>query len=269
MKKLVVEDVKVGVSEGGMACGPVPGSVIAEACIRDLEEGTEKFYSLSEVDGIPNFCITDESTYDRQIEEVDDEEFWDMLSAHCVEGIGDYQDIFDNQEEMERQDPEHLLIWKYLIFLVRADEDEVEKLKAASVGKCLGDFEIPISDVEQDYLDDMVDEESEDDEAETLEDLIDGLSDAFSGLVIDTRNMDLEEGESPEGSYSSEVFFKEGQNEYKLKYSFEVNSEAEILYVSVPDVEKLVGNEYIPCPEGEVSAEKICEVLNGEMNSWL
>lgn len=269
MKKLFVEDVKVGVSKGGMACGPVSGSVVAEVCIRDLDEGIMKYYSLTEVEGIPNFIETDESTYDRQIEEIDDEEFWNMLSAHCVEGVGDYWDIFDKQEELALRDPEHLLIWKYLIYMVRAGWDEIEQLKADSVGKCLGDFDIPISDLERDYLDDMADEESENEDPETLEQMIDDLSDEYSGLVIDTSGMDLEEGETVEGSYSCEDSFREGQNEYRMKYDFYVNDDASISYVGMPVIEKLVGEKYVPCPEGEVSAERICEVLRENMNGWL
>ena len=94
MKKLLVEDVKVGTTEGSIACGPVGGNVIAEICLRDMEEGTVKYHSLAEVDGIPNFIETEVSTFDRQIaDDPDDEEFWNMLSEHCVEGIGDYADI--------------------------------------------------------------------------------------------------------------------------------------------------------------------------------
>ncbi len=267
MKKLLIEDVKVGVSKGGMACGPVPGSVVAEVCLRDMEEGVVKYDSLVEVEGIPNFFETDESTYDRQIDEVDDEAFWDMLSEHTASEFSDYVGFFDYQEELEKHDPEHLLIWKYLIYMARASWDEVEQMKAKSVGKCLGDFEIPVCDVEQEYLDDMADEESEEDES--LEKMIEDLSDEFSGLEIDTSGMDLEEGDTAEGTYFSDIFFKEGQGEYKLKYSFEVDDEAEIMYVNVPEVEKKVGEEYVPCPEGEVSAERICEVLRETMNGWL
>lgn len=155
MKKFLVEDVKVGATEGGIACGPVGGNVIAEVCLRDMEEGTVKYHCLTEADGIPNFIETEVSTFDRQIaDDPDDEEFWNMLSECCTEGICDYRDIFDNQEEMKLRDPESLLIMKYLICLVRADRDKAEQLKAKSIGKCLGDFDIPVSDLEQEYLDD-------------------------------------------------------------------------------------------------------------------
>ena len=277
MKKLFVEDVKVGVSKGGMACGPVSGSVVAEVCIRDLEEKTVKYYSLSEVEGIPNFFETDDSTYDRQIEELDDEEFWEMLSTHAVDGFSDYVDVFENQEDMELHDSDLLLIWKYLVYMVRADWDEIEELKAESVGKCLGDFEIPVSDVEQEYLDDMADEETEneteneteDEGPETMEEMISALNDEFSGLEIRTSEMNLEEGETAEGSYSAEVDFSEGQNDYKMEYGFDVNDEAEIMFVETPKVKKLVGDEYVLCPDGEVSIKRIYEVLRDELDSWL
>ncbi len=267
MKKLLIEDVRVGVSKGGMACGPVSGSVVAEVCLRDLEEGTMKYDSLVEVEGIPNFFETEVSTYDQQIEEVDDEAFWDMLSEHAASDFSGYVGFFENQEELELHDPEHLLIWKYLVYMVRASWEDVDKMKTQSVGKCLGDFEIPICDLEQEYLDDLADEEDE--EEKTLEEMIDDLSNEFEGLEIDTSDLELEEGETPEGTYSSEVYFQEGEGDYKLKYSFDVDDDGDILYVSVPDVEKLVGKEYVPCPDGEVSAERICEVLRDELNSWV
>lgn len=269
MKKLFVEDVKVGVSRGGMACGPVSGSVVAEVCIRDLEKETAKYYSLTEVEGVPNFFETDESTYDRQIEEVDDEEFWDMLSAHTAGDFSDYYGVYANQEEFELHDPEHLLVWKYLIYMVRADKDEIEQLKADSVGKCLGDFEIPVCDVEQEYLDDIADGETEEVKSDVIENLLEDIREEFVGLTVNTSGMDLEENESPEGYYSSNVIFREGQNEYKLEYNLDVDEKAKITYVGKPICKMLVGEEYISCPEGKVDADKIAEVLRDELNSWL
>lgn len=269
MKKLFVEDVKVGVSRGGMACGPVSGSVVAEVCIRDLEEETVKYYSLTEVEGIPNFFETDVSTYDQQIEEVDDEEFWDMLSEHTASDFTDYVDVYANQEEMELHDPDHLLIWKYLIYMVRADEGGVEQLKAKSVGKCLGDFEIPVCDVEQEYLDENG-EELEDTEPDDQESLLERLNDEFSGSAIDMSNFDdLDEDESPAACYSSYVKFHEGDKDYQLQYSFWVNDDAEITSIDWPTCEKLIGEKYEACPVGEVSARRIYDVLREEMNTWL
>ena len=38
MSKFLIEDIKVGISEGGIACGPVGGHVVAEARIRNTED---------------------------------------------------------------------------------------------------------------------------------------------------------------------------------------------------------------------------------------
>ena len=280
MKKLFVEDVKVGVSEGGMACGPVSGSVVAEVRLRDPEDSIVKYYSLAEVEGIPNFFETDESTYDRQIEEVDDVEFWNMLSEHAASDFCGYADFFENQEEMERNDPDSLLIWKYLIYMVRADWDEIEQMKTKSVGKCLGDFEIPVSDVEQDYLDEIDEEESDEeeidadesdmDDSEDLESLMAKLNIEFCGKHIETGYpYDLGEDESSSGRYSSHVGFRNGQNDYRLQYGIWVDDNLECTGLDLPICEKLVGEKYVPCPDGEVSANLIYTVLAEELNTWL
>ena len=277
MKKLLVEDVKVGVSRGGMACGPVSGSVVAEVCIRDLEKETVKYYSLTEVEGIPNLCETDESTYDRQIEEVDDKEFWEMLIARVSSDFSDYDDFFSIQGEMKLRDPEFVLICKYLIYMVRADWEEVEQLKASSVGKCLGDFDIPISDLEQEYLDDICEEESEETEeteepdgSDSRESLLEMINADFKYEKIDVSTfIDRDENEMPGGHYSSQDNFEAGGNHYRIEYSLWVNDDAEITSVDWPKCLKLVDGEYVPCPDGEVSNRKIYEMLHDELNNWL
>lgn len=269
MKKLFVEDVKVGISKGGIACGPVPGHMVAEVCLRDEEEGTVKYYSLAEVEGIPNFCEMDISTFDRQIEEVDDEEFWNMISEHIAGDFSDYWDFFENQEEMKLHDSEHLLIYKLLICLVRSDWEEIDQMKALSIGKHLEDFEIPVSDIEQEYLDNIADDDSEDEESENLADYLEMIDAEFVGNRINVSSLDLKEDETPEAWYSSFVKFQEDRSEYKLTYGFGVNDAAMITSVDEPKLEKLVGEEYVPCPIGEVSAKRIYEVLGDELNSWL
>ena len=38
VKRFLIEDVRAGIAKGGVACGPVPGSVIGEIVLRD-EDG--------------------------------------------------------------------------------------------------------------------------------------------------------------------------------------------------------------------------------------
>ncbi len=269
MKKFLIEDVKVGVSIGGMACGPVPGNVIAEVCLRDVEEGTVKYHSLAEVEGTLNFFETDISTYDRQIENDPDEGFWDMLSEHSSGGFSDYYSFFENLEELKLHDDDHLLVWKYLVYMVRAEWEEVEQMKTESIGKCLGAFEIPVCVEEQDYLDEQDEEDTDETAAADEEELLENVRDDYEGLQVDTRSMELEEGESPAAWYKSEDFFRDGENEYRLTYGFDLNDDGEFTGIDQPVCERKVGETFVPCNEGEVSAERIYQELRDALDSWL
>lgn len=160
MKKFMIENVQVGVSKGGMACGPVSGHVVAEVCVRDVEAGTVAYHSLAEVEGTLNFTLSTESTYEGQIEEdYEDTEFWDKISAGENGGYTDYNEFYADLESHELCDEDTALIWKYLAYMVRADWDEIDKMKELSIGKILGEFEIPVCDAEQDYLEEKEEEE--------------------------------------------------------------------------------------------------------------
>ena len=136
MAKLLIEDIKVGVSGGGVACGPVPGSVVTEMKLRNTEDDSVMFYGITEVDGIENYLKSNESLYDFQIEDdVSDEAGWEKVYAA-------------NVQDYDEDDP----IWKLLYFFVRADWDAVEEMKPKCIGKFLEDIEIPCvpSDEEDD-----------------------------------------------------------------------------------------------------------------------
>ncbi len=134
MAKHLIEDIKVGVSGGGIACGPVPGSVVTEMKLRDTEDNSVTFYGITEVEGIENYLRSEESLYDIQIaDDSSDEEGWKKVYA---------ADVQDYDEE----DP----IWKLLYYFVRADWDAVEEMKPKCIGKYLEDIEIPECDEEDD-----------------------------------------------------------------------------------------------------------------------
>jgi len=156
MSKYMIEDVKVGVSEGGFACGPVCGSVVAEVCLRDMDTGKIEYHSLSETAGSLTFTVSEESTYDGQIENnFDDKEFWDKYLLAENGGYTDYNEFYEDLADThELCDDDTATIWKYLAYMVRADWEDIDQMKAESVGKCLDDITIPVCDAEQDYLDD-------------------------------------------------------------------------------------------------------------------
>lgn len=273
MKRFLVEEVKVGATEGGIACGPVPGNTVAEVTVRNPEDGTVGYHSLVDTDGILTFLETDVPTFEMQMkEDPEDEEFWNMLSEHNANGICEYDEFFDSREELEAEGEARLPIWNYLVCLVRADAEEVENLKKAGVGKCFGDFEIPMSDAEKAFLgsrEENKEEKTAEPDTETLDDYVDSLNQEYYGQVIDTGCLELEEGESPEAWYSTHVDFHEGQTDYRMKYGLWVNDDASISSVDKPTLEKKVGDDYVPCSVDEVSPKRLYELLDEELRFWL
>lgn len=153
MTKYVLENVKVGVSEGGVACGSVGGSVNVEACVRAIDDGKVTYHTITDYDGFPSFMITDESKYDGLMEEnYEDTEFWTEVQNSEVAEYGDYNDFYEDLQEHELCKEEWEPIWRYLAYMACADWNEIDKMKILSVGKVLGDFEIPVCDMEQEYL---------------------------------------------------------------------------------------------------------------------
>lgn len=149
MARYFIEDIRCDVGNGGMACGPVSGPVVAEAKVKD-DKGEAFFLSLAEVDGLPNFFQTAKSTYDMQISQEMSDEDIDYLNDHYVDaGIeGDYNNLF----EMTEDDTDLLPLLRYLTYIVRADWDACKRFQEETKGKYLNEFEIPMSDLEEEYL---------------------------------------------------------------------------------------------------------------------
>lgn len=153
MKRYRVLEAKCGVGEGGFACGPVGGPVIAE--IRLSDEDNSAFYlSLVEVDGVANWFRTDRSTIDELLSEDNDESVFDYLNDNNLP-LGEYGEVLDEKEDELYQ------AYRYLIYLVRCEMDEAEPFIQATAGKYLDEIEIPMSDIEEEMLEEY-DEEDED-----------------------------------------------------------------------------------------------------------
>jgi hypothetical protein len=164
MKRYFIEEAKCGVSEGGMACGPMSGSVVAAVKYKENENESKWIY-LVEVDGITNYFLTDEDVFDMLIKE-DDETIERMNECAIREfdgvslGEGDY-DFYSLQEN--EGNPAVPLI-RYIIALVRCEMEEIDALVALANGKYIDELEIPLSDLEEEYLEDMAEEEGEEQE---------------------------------------------------------------------------------------------------------
>ena len=155
-KHLLITSAKYEVTDGGIACGSVPGSVIAEAGFRK-PDGEEFFMVCAEVMGIPNFYKSDCSTFDEHVAmgnagEEFDKEVQDYLMSCYIDEIGEYDEIFENK------DPEWFTILRYLIYIVGNDYDETDTFIAETVGKYLDEIDIPVSSIEENYMEDEEEE---------------------------------------------------------------------------------------------------------------
>lgn len=291
MKKFLIEDVQVGVTKGGFACGPISGHVVAEVRVRDQESGKVSWHSLSEVEGVLNFTESDESLYEILMEEdFEDEETWLKVEAGDAGGFENCADFYSDMDENDHCDVDHLLLWKYLVCLVRLDWEETARLKERSIGKCLGDFEIPVCDAEQDYLDEKeedpedeedhgVDEDSKEDGGE--EDLpvvdpayerklLEDFRAKYVGVRLDSSCFLLEEGDTPAGDYDFDETFQDGDyNEYVCCGGYTLNEDAVVTYIRPMTCRMLLGEDAARCTYVDVSAELGYDMLGDYFDSMM
>ena len=150
MKRYLIEEAKCGLTRGGFACGPVPGSVVVT--VRFNDGSGSRWCTVAECDGIPNFFLLNRDVHDKAVEE--DEKTLEWMGAyftHDFDGVevGDYFDMFAGFAE----DPEKAAIplIRYIIALLRCAVDEVDGLIETAVGKYADELDVPVTDIEEDY----------------------------------------------------------------------------------------------------------------------
>ena len=163
MKRYLIEEAKCGVTEGGMACGPVPGTVVASLKLNDGKR--VRWLSLCEVDGIPNMTVTDDDIYDVLITDDFSDTFVDFLNDHTVnefDGI-EIDDGYYTTYSCIQENPDNPAgsVMKLIIALVRFDMDETEALVEASTGRYADEIDIPLCDMEEEYLEEQEYEDEE------------------------------------------------------------------------------------------------------------
>ena len=165
MKRYLIENVKCDITDGGIACGPVSGSVIVTVQFKDGDE--TKWISNAEAMGIPNFYLLDKDVHaDLVKEDMEDLEFAEYLQDHFISELngielGEYDEIFESISE-DPKNPAVPLI-RYIIAVTRCDMDETADLIAMALGKFVDELDIPVSDVEEDYIYENQDPEEESD----------------------------------------------------------------------------------------------------------
>ncbi len=145
MKRYFIEDVKRGMSAGGVGCGPIEGSVIVTIRMNDGEK--TQWLSMAEFVGVPNIYLTDKDVYEDLIkEDFDDEEFTEYIEEHFIDSLDgiklgeEYSDI----EESLAANPESPAapLIRFLINVTRSDERKAEELIELAGGKYADELQI-------------------------------------------------------------------------------------------------------------------------------
>ena len=167
MKRYFIENAKCGFTDGGFACGPVDGNVVVT--VQFKEDKKTQYLSVVEVSGIPNYYLSDEDIFDDLVkEDFDDTEFQAVMDASYITDFNgiefgcEYSDIFESISEDINNPIVPLL--RYVIALLRCPMEDVESLVKMASGKYADEIEIPTSDIEEEYMDELEDEENGDDD---------------------------------------------------------------------------------------------------------
>ena len=146
MKDWIIKNIKSGVSDGGIACGPIGGAAMAQVELSD-EEGKTTYMYIASVEGYPCFSNSDEDLFEEMLrEEYDDYEEIELLEYEGVE-LSDYYEIYDQLENTKED--EHILI-KLLLHIIHAVDYEEEYEKDKLVGKKLSELRFKLVEFDED-----------------------------------------------------------------------------------------------------------------------
>ncbi len=167
MSRYLIKDVKCDVTNGGMACGPVFGNVIAS--IQFENDGEVKWFHAIEIEGLLIAYVNQEDIFDVLLKDDYDENYTAWLgdvSEKEIAGIeltDEYGDIISALYDEDVSDEDKSFL-RFILAIVRSDWDVVEKLKKAAIGHYTDELDIPMSDMEEDYSEDLEDERDDDEE---------------------------------------------------------------------------------------------------------
>lgn len=138
-----IEDIKCGITNPGLACGPIPGIVVASIMYSDGD--SFKWLNNVEVEGIPNIYLTDKDIFDDLLEEnYDDEEFLYILKDSFVNNFGgvnltSYEDMFTS---LKNNDNNEAKLIKALFLITRCDIGHVEIIINKLTDKLVSESEL-------------------------------------------------------------------------------------------------------------------------------
>ena len=171
MKRYFIEEAKCGVTEGGVACGPVGGTVITS--IKFKEDGKEpQWLNMAVAGGIPNVYLTDRDVYDEMLaENFENEDFYEWLNDKCFirefNGIrldGDYASAYASF--YRHPDNPAVPLIRYFIQLTGCATEDMDRMVRMAEGKYADELDLAIGEDEQEYIDELEECGIEDEEDE-------------------------------------------------------------------------------------------------------
>ena len=145
MKNVKIEEVKLGCTGTGFACGPLPGNIVCEVAYAE-DDGTKGFLSVIECSGMPNFFRTPFPMYEELLaNEPDEDRIQEIEENYSFDYDGEYENMFADP------DPDWFDLLRYITAIVRAPEGEDQDIIDITTGRWLNQIEIPVSDVEEDF----------------------------------------------------------------------------------------------------------------------
>ena len=148
--RIKILDVKCGSTEGGIACGPISGEPVYS--VRYEINGVKKWIHNAEVEGIPNFFISDEDLHDKFL---DDDyinkniDYINSLNATEFEGL-----CLDEYESMihdisENLDNPAVPFVRFLLRLYCSDSDGINQLIQDCQDKYADELPLPPFDFDE------------------------------------------------------------------------------------------------------------------------
>ena len=161
-ERYLIEEAKCRITNTVLLHDMLMGTVVAAVKFRKSKE-TLWLY-LSDCDGIPVFTLTEKDIYEKILkEDPEDEEFIEYLNEHQIDKLDGvefdttFEGLIENIRTADYDNPVVPLLL-YIIVLVRCKMTDVEPLIGMARGKYADELDIPMSDVEEELLEELEDE---------------------------------------------------------------------------------------------------------------
>jgi hypothetical protein len=154
MSRYFVEKINFGLTDSGLP----PANVVVSIRYRK-DDGQSQWLSNAECGGFCTIYQNDFDPFELLISGDVDDPRWAIGMTDSFEGIefNDYEDMFDYF--MENKTNPAIPLLRLLIAVTRCGIDETEKIISSAEGKFVDEIKVPISDIEEEYIEEAAEED--------------------------------------------------------------------------------------------------------------